>query len=579
MACEEQAIELKTPSRGLGLALDGLIGAVLFSFVYLPAPGLVAGLVFLNDGFHHWNHFVIAPALAHQHGIALSLDTHSPYGLGWPTLMSFISGLWPLSHQNMIEFASIFAGAYFIGLYFLFRLAVSRRGLALAGTFFALWLGFFSPLFMEIPRLETSWQWPSMLILRAPFDGMFFLALLVHARNGRPIFSIFAAALAGLSLLFETDTGLMIVGTFVVYWSCALFFGGGREDVAARDGTGIIPIRPLRTLVLSFAVFVLVMALGFAVATHGRFVSEPGAVLAIWLGGLTNAISVSARLFTKFVVEDPEHLPLALGLLGVCLFAVSETALKALHRQLDSMSLFLGCVGFYGVGRLVLFIWNTEAIRTRFAGVGVAIILTVAVLRTIEALERWSRASGEPGLTRLCALATPVVLLLAGCLLLSSPTFADYPNSWRLKKTQLPSDGEFLIPERQEIWMPRPMDRQLGEPIREVIEKARGLTNDGERVAVIDSLRTFVYLEAGAKPWTGDAALFMNTWTREAARELVDRFRETGPRYVLVRRFPPNSKLIRDTWIELRESLRPTYHVVEQLSEFDLLRCDSCDDR
>ena len=170
-------------------------------------------------------------------------------------------------------------------------------------------------------------------------------------------------------------------------------------------------------------------------------------------------------------------------------------------------------------------------------------------------------------------------IVLAGCLLLSSPTFADYPNSWRLKKTQLPSDGEFLIPERQEIWMPRPMDRQLGEPIREVIEKARGLTNDGERVAVIDSLRTFVYLEAGAKPWTGDAALFMNTWTREAARELVDRFRETGPRYVLIRRFPPNSKLIRDTWIELRESLRPTYHVVEQLSEFDLLRCDSCGDR
>jgi hypothetical protein len=42
---------------------------------------------------------------------------------------------------------------------------------------------------------------------------MFFLTLLVHARNGRPIFSIFAAASAGLSLLSETDTSLMIVGT------------------------------------------------------------------------------------------------------------------------------------------------------------------------------------------------------------------------------------------------------------------------------------------------------------------------------------------------------------------------------
>jgi len=193
MACEEKEIELKRWSGGLGIGLDGLIGAVLFSFVYLPVPGLVAGLVFLNDGFHHWNHFVIAPALAHQHGMALSLDVYSPYGLGWPSLVSSMAGLWPLTHQNMIEFASVFAGAYFVGLYFLFRSLVSRRILALAGTLLALWLGFFSPLFMEMPRLETNSQWPSMLILRAPFDAMFFLALLVHTRNARPLYLIVAA--------------------------------------------------------------------------------------------------------------------------------------------------------------------------------------------------------------------------------------------------------------------------------------------------------------------------------------------------------------------------------------------------
>lgn len=543
MACEEKEIELKRSSRGLGIGLDGLIGAVLFSFVYLPVPGLVAGLVFLNDGFHHWNHFVIAPALAHQHGMALSLEVYSPYGLGWPSLVSSMAGLWPLTHQNMIEFASVFAGAYFVGLYFLFRSLVSRRILALAGTLLALWLGFFSPLFMEMPRLETNWQWPSMLILRAPFDAMFFLALLVHARNGRPLYSIVAAALAGLSLFFETDTGLMIVGTFVVYWLCTLLFGGRREEVAQADGTIVAPLRPVRTLVLGLVVFLLVMAIGLVVATHGRFVSEPGAVLASWLGGLTNAISVSSRLFTRFVVEESEHLPLALGSLGICLLAVSETASKALHRRLDSMSLFLGCVGFYGAGRLVLFIWNTEAIRIRAAGVAVAIILTVALLRAIEALLRWSRDSADPRLAWLCVLATPAALLLAGGLLFSSPTLAGYPNSWKMANTQLSSERVFLIPERQEIWMQRPLDRQVGEPLRQAIAKVRALTNDGERVAVIDSQRTFVYLEAGAKPWTGDAALFMNTWTREAARELIHRFRETGPRYVLIRRLPPVYRL------------------------------------
>jgi hypothetical protein len=567
-------------SRGLDYALDVLIAALIFSLIYLPAPSIVAGLVFSHDLFYHWDHFMIAQALAHQHGMALSLDVYSPYGFGWPTLMSSLSGVLPLSHQSTIAFASTFCGVYFVGLYVLLRVAVQRRSLALAGTLLALWLGFFSPLFMQVPGVMSNWQWPSMVIVRSPFDGAFFLALLVHARSGRPLASMLAAACAALGLFFETDTGLMVVGTFVVYWVCALLFVDiGPEELGEGEEIGVAPLRPTRTLLQSVAVFVFVMVVGLLIATHGRFLSEPAAVLAGWLGGLTNSITQS-QLFTGFVVgASADILALAFGLFGVCLFAVSETALKALHRRLDPTSLFLGCVGFYGAGRLVLFVWNTEAIRMGLAGVAVAIILTVALLRAIETLERWAQNSLDSKAARLCGLAPAAVLIAAGGLLLASPTLERYPNAWNLARTGQPSNRVFVIPERREILVERRLDRRVGWWLRVAVEKVRALTLAGERVAVLDPFKTFIYLEAGVKPWTGDAALFTNTFTRQASRELVERFAETGPRYVLIQRVPPTQKLIRDTWMDLRESLRPRYRVVEELPFFDLLLCDTCDDR
>jgi hypothetical protein len=93
---------------------------------------------------------------------------------------------------------------------------------------------------------------------------------------------------------------------------------------------------------------------------------------------------------------------------------------------------------------------------------------------------------------------------------------------------------------------------------------------------VLDPFKTYIYLEAGARPWTGDAALFMNTWTRAASTALVERFLETGPRYVLIRHVPIDNGLTLDTWTELREGLRSRYRVVEELPIFDLLFCETC---
>ena len=565
---------MRRPTRGT--ALDALIGALLFSLIYLPVPALVAGWVFARDRFYHWDHFIVAQAVAHDRGMALGVDVYAGYGIGWPTLMSSLSDLLPLSYQNVIAFASVFCGLYFVGVFFLFRVAVTQRALALAGTLLTLWLGFFSPMYAATPGLVTNWQWPSILSLRAPFDVLFFLALLLHARSGRPLGSILAAACAGLGLFFETDTGLMLIGVFAVYWTCALLFGGTPGERGEGEEAIVAPIRPWRTLLQSGIAFALVLAAGLSVASHARFLSDPGAVLSGWLGSLVTAVSVSARLFSQFVAEDAKHLPLALGLIGLCLYAVGGTVLKAVHRRLDPSSLFLGCLGFYGAGRLVLFVWNTQAIRAGVVALPAAVLLAVAAMRAIESFERRQQASPGTAAAWLGRLAPIAALLAAAALLVSSPTFTRCPNTWTLARTGLPTSGQFLIADRQEVWLKRPQDRRLIKPLAAAVEKARELTARGERLAVIDPFKTYIYLESGARPWTGDPALFMNTWTTEASGELIDRFLETGPRYVLIRRVPPSSRLILDTWSEFREALRPRYRVVEELPVFDLLLCDSC---
>jgi len=562
------------------LALDAALAAGIFSLVWLPAPSGVAGTVFAGDLFYHWDHFMMAQAVAHLHGMALALDVYAPYGLGWPTLMSSLSPVLPLSHQNVIAFCAAFGGLYFASLYGLFRIAVPRRSLALAGTFMALGLGFFSPLLGDDGGAVSNWQWPSMIFVRAPFDVFFFIALLVHARTGRPAGAIAVGILAALSLVFETDTGLMIVGTYAVYWACTLLFRGRPQEAAAGE-EGDRATSVLSTFALGLVGFGLVSIICFSFATHGRFLSEPIAFFGGWLGGLTNAVSVSARLFTAYAAENPSSLVLTFGMLGICLLAVVEVAMKSLHRRLDPMSLFLGCVGLYGAGRLVLFAWNSEAIRTRFIGISAAIILVVVVSRAVEAYGAGLRAGGAGLRVQLVLVACWLFALVSAVAVLSSPTFLHYPNVWKkallVQQSSVPDSAmTYLFPDRREVALDLPMDTRIGHPIRVAIQEVKALVEAGEQVAVLDERKTIIYLHSGARPWSGDAAHFMNTWTREASQELRERFRETGPAYVLMQRGAPERSLTRDTWLELRMSLHPRYRVLKELPVFDLLVCDRC---
>lgn len=566
-------------TRIRGFVFDAIVAAVVFSLVWLPTPSVVAGSVFVGDVFYHWDHFMMAQAVAHLHGMALALDVYAPYGLGWPTLMSSLSPILPLSHQNAIAFCAAFGGVYFAALFVLLRLAVPRRSLALAGTLIALWLGFFSPLLGQTGGEVSNWQWPSMIFVRAPFDVFFFIALLAHARTGRPAASIALGVLSALSLVFETDTGLMIVGTCVVYWTCTLLFRGRERGPSLGEGAREAPVPS--SFALGVVGFGIVLVVCFALATHGRFLSEPIAFFAGWLGGMTNAVSVSARLFTEYVADTPSSLPLTFGMLGICLMAVSEVAMKSLHRRLDAMTLVLGCVGLYGAGRLVLFAWNSEPIRTRFVGVAAAIILVVAISRVVEAYDARSGAGGTSPLRAFAPGACWLLVLVSAFAVFSSPTFGQYPNVWResWRAGRFPVEGServYLFPDRREISLDVATDARFGHALRVAVREVKALVEAGEQVAVLDERKTIIYLHSGARPWSGDAAHFTNTWTRDASKALRDRFRETGPAYVLMQRSAPRRTLIRDTWLELRLSLHPRYRVAKQLPIFDLLVCDRC---
>ena len=133
---------------------DVAVAAAVVSLVYVPLMPHLAGRIFAEDSFFHWDHFVLAPALAYQHGMVLVTDVYAQYGAGWAVLLGGLSGLVPLSHQNAIHAGIVYACSYFVGLYLLLRLAVGSRLVATGGTALGLYLGLFQPGFLSY----TLWQ-------------------------------------------------------------------------------------------------------------------------------------------------------------------------------------------------------------------------------------------------------------------------------------------------------------------------------------------------------------------------------------------------------------------------------------
>ena len=551
----------------LGAGVDLLACAGIVSAVYVPNAAFMAGRIFAADGFFHWNHFAVAPTLAYRSGLALGSDVYSQYGAGWPVLLAALGQLIPLSHQTILQAGVIYGCSYYLGLYALLRSAAPSRLLAAAGVLLALGTSLHSPLFATAGAYGI-WQWPSLSPLRSPLDVWFLLLLLAHARSGRPVWSLGAGVLVGLALFLETDGGLLLAGTFAVYWVCLALSN--------------LPVqRPGQSAALGALAAVLGLAAGLGVSSRGALFVEPVAFLGGWIGGVANSSAggVGAIHFNAFLRDNAQILPWFFAALGSCLLAVGHTLERVLHGRVRPLSLLAGCVGLYGAGKLTLFAWRSYPIRLVLVAVPIAILAVLTASALQQALQgRLAPGRSSRWRARLAALnpaALPGLLVLALCAwLAANPVFQRYPSVWSdAGKRQ----GHFyLIPERREVAGVSARDRRQFGWIRDAIERVRELSAAGQTVAVLDELKTLIYLEAGVRPWHGDASFYMNTWTLEQQAALAARLEARRPDVVLIAAKRPSQAKVRDTREAFHRVLERHYRLTETLGLFEVWRCQGC---
>jgi hypothetical protein len=546
--------------RRAAAALADLAVAVGVCFVlWVPKASDLAGRIFAADRFFHWDHFVMAPALAWRHGMALGTDVYSQYGAGWPVVFSLLAGP-SLSHQEAIELGILYACIVHFGLYLLLRVVAGGRLLALAGTALALHLSPLSPIWSAL-GVPAVWQWPSLSVLRAPMDVWFFLVLLLHARGRRPGLAVLAGALAGLGLFLETDTGLFLTAILAVYGLCLLL-------EAWLEGPGPAASGPaLATLVATLATLAGVVVAGFALSSHGTVFTRPGAFLSGWIGGVTNSsdLGVGARYFNNWLREHAELLPAVLAVIGAGLLAVVHTMARLLHGRLAATSLFAGCVGLCVVTRCTLFVWRTGTVRLTLVAIPLAVLATVALAelrRPLADALRRLLGSDSRRLDHALPLAAALALLFVT---FSSSGYLDYPNAWHRARYGIPEAGLVLLPERGEVSGLPPGDRELVRALGDLIADVRQRSARGQRVEIVDPLRTLVYAESGARPGRGDPCWFYNTWTRREAVELAASLARQGPEVIVLRSEP-----ISDVWYVYRAAVERRYELAARFGIFDV---------
>jgi hypothetical protein len=540
------------PRRGpslAGLAADAAIALAIGSLVFVPDVSILAGRVFANEIFFHWDHFAMGPALAWRHGAALATDVYAQYGTGLPVLLNAISPWVPLGHQNAIGLAMLHGCLHHVGVYALLRVAVEGRALAAGGTLAILATSIFSPLVAEQAERATIWQWPSLSVLRSPVDVWIFLVLFLHARRPTPTRAVAAGALAGLALWLETDTGIFLVGTLAVYGAC-------RVVAAERGGSLPRATTPAGlTVAAALAAGGLVLLAGLFAASRGTVVSEPGAFLSGWIGGVANssARGVGASAFAFFLRDHPGAFLAALAILGAAQFAVCDTGVRLLQGRATPNSVLAGCLGLYALGRLTLFVWRTVPIRLTLAAIPIGVLVVLA-------LAAWRRRLPP----RVAPLVPAGLLLASLALLATSPSLGHYPNlGWLAARGGAPP-GLALFPERGEITGLPPRMAPAVAAIRAVIDEVRALD---EPVAVLDPIKTLVYLEADEPPWRGDASTFLNTWTVEDQAALVAELERAGPPHVILRSVP-SSPAVEDTWRVLARAVERHYVPARKLGVF-----------
>jgi hypothetical protein len=432
-------------------------GSIAF-YCWVTNFGELIELVKYRDAFHHWDHYLMGPALQFRHGKSLGTEAFAQYGVGWPMLVTALSGRHALDYGMVLKLAAAAQFLYFLGLYFFLRAWLRSCTWALAGT----WLAFWAHVFLGggIDLLI----FPSSSILRYFFDIACFAALLGHARSGRLLFAGLAGAAAGLAVVFGTDTGIYLTAATSCYAAACVY------------------MRPSRRLIGSIAggvfAWLAVTLLGLGIASRGSFTSST-----YWLGW-SESLWVYGAGLGSLPIRDLGRSPFALATLAlvlfVYLFVVCRMMTRLARRTETFEGILRGAISTYGMGTFILFI-SRSAFQNLFHP-----IVPCCVLLTVEAY-RYTRLWGRraPAVSKYAgavAIFGALGLLLAAQRGLPRPGLMDEA----LRRSVLSQT------------MPRLEDRERWLQLTPRIKQWQA---EGKQIAILGSQDTGCLIEADVTPY------------------------------------------------------------------------------
>lgn len=536
-------------------AWDSFFCALLLLLIVVPSPSRLAGAILTAEGFNHWDHFVMFPALHYQHGARMAVDFYVLYGVGWPMLFAWLDPVYQLDYGHLVAASVFIAMGYYLVLYALLRMVTQSPCFALFGVLLALAMTVFSPILAENAAI---WQAPSTTPMRAPCDVLLLACLWRHMQTHRARWLLGAGTLAGVSVLLTTDAGILLCGVLALYAMARFVTAESASEmkrlVAALGGT-----------ILCAG---LVGFIGMAFASRGMLLTEPVTYLGQWMAGIKDTGAGGVGAFRFFQKTDAMDVFWFLLMAGVFLMAACGALLAVLHRCNAPLWLWAGLVGAYGLGRLTMFVWRTVPVNLLHGAVPFAILACIGAAYLWQATGAHTRVAPRPWTlpTRvLAALGTWALLLY---MVLGSPTFHAYHGLFQAHGDPA-GDTVCLYENDDSVCGIAPEFKDNIVDIQKVVARIRVLAAEGATPAVLDNNDSMFCHGAGIAPWARVPRFFLNTFTRRDQQKLIERLIANPPPAVLIRTAPPFDYFA-DTWQALHDALPPLYTLEDNVGGFEV---------
>lgn len=484
------------------LLWDILVPLTLFILILTPNAHRQAGFGYTIDHFHHWDYYVMAPAVGYTHGGALGTHIYAQYGVGWPMLFVALSPLLPLSYGNLIFVGMIYQLIYFLGVYVCLRYLFQDGKWAAGGLFIAFLL-----LFYVSDINENPWVAPSSTCLRSPCDIWFFLALLLHVRTQRASALYAASVLTGVGLLFGTDTGIYLSATFgvyLLYYLLAPDTKGPAGETGATAKTSPVNVRGSDGSKRRWATCVVCGGMVLAVLLPGLWIASRGTLfqstfLTGWLEvfllypsgiSMLPIFSLRVGVFTSFLI------------VGTYVGVVAWALIQRQARQASALAGWLLSVSVFGLLYMLQFIGRSSGYTTFHVILPFSLLVIIGIKAFAETFLTSTHGNG-PGLSQRSwflwgwALAGTFLLVTLPTTL---PMFRRYPGLTLGFRHAPPLVTQTLLPATHDVLLPEKYTAEVQQFVQTAQEIHR-LTTQGRRVAILSNDDTALYLASGTPLW------------------------------------------------------------------------------